>query len=294
MIINPLHLLRKKNSLFLKNNLSFGRKPENVDEIVLSSSMMKKLNNGKINESKDLQLSFVVSESGNGGEIVKKNFKTVDLKVVGIVEEERNLIYQNSDWLITFFQSRLGVSAYYLGINVIAMDTVNEKGINDTLRLLSRAFPEYSIVNPLSEINASIDRICSYIQIALLAFSTVAILISIMILTISNYLHVVESRKEIGLARCLGVNKKEAKKFLYSHSFLLCLISLFLSIVELVVLSFVISYIISNEMGSSFIYSFDIKAVFLMMIIAITVSLFSSLLMGKSINKIEPLEAIKA
>ena len=282
------------NFSVLKSNLLYGRKPYSIDEIVISSNMLKKLTGSNAFKESIIHLAFAINESASEDGKVKRDFKTIDLDVVGVIEDERNLIYQESEWLITFFQSRLGVSSYYLGINTIAFDTSDERNIDNTLTLLSKAFPDYSIINPLSEINASIDRICSYIQIALLCFSIVAILISIMILTISNYLHVIESRKEIGLARCLGANKKEAKKFLYSHSFLLCIVSFLLSTIELIVLSFVISYIISKEMGGSFMFSFDLKALLLMLLIAIVVSSFSSVIMAKSINKIEPLEAIKA
>lgn len=282
------------NFSVIKNNLYSGRLPESVDEIVVSTSMMKSLLSSNSDNTDDIHIAYTVRESNLGDGRVKRDFKTLDLKVVGSIEDEKNLIYQYSDWLITFFQTRLGVSSYNLGINSIALDTNDEKNIDKTISKLQKAFPNYSIVNPLSEINASIDRICSYIQIALLCFSSIAIVISILILTISNYLHIIESRREIGLARCLGVNKNEAKKFLYSHSLLLGTISFFLSTLELMVASIFISYIVSHELGGSFIFSFDIRAILLMLVIAGVVSIFSSLFMARSINKIEPLEALKA
>ena len=282
------------NFSVIKNNLLSGRFPESVDEIVISTNMMKTLKSQNIEYTDDIHIAYTIRESNLDDGRVKRDFKTLDLKVVGLIEDEKNYIYQYSDWLITFFQTRLGISSYNLGINNISLDTSDERNIDDTISKLKRAFPNYSIVNPLSEINASIDRICSYIQIALLCFSSIAIVISIMILTISNYLHIIESRREIGLARCLGVNKKEAKKFLYSHSFLLCVISFILSALELIVASIFISYIVSHELGGSFVFSFDIRAILLMLLVATIVSIFSSLFMARSINKIEPLEALKA
>lgn len=282
------------NFSVIKNNLLSGRFPESVDEIVISTNMMKTLKSQNIENTDDIHIAYTIRESNLDDGRVKRDFKTLDLKVVGLIEDEKNYIYQYSDWLITFFQTRLGISSYNLGINNISLDTSDERNIDDTISKLKRAFPNYSIVNPLSEINASIDRICSYIQIALLCFSSIAIVISIMILTISNYLHIIESRREIGLARCLGVNKKEAKKFLYSHSFLLCVISFILSALELIVASIFISYIVSHELGGSFVFSFDIRAILLMLLVATIVSIFSSLFMARSINKIEPLEALKA
>ena len=166
--------------------------------------------------------------------------------------------------------------------------------MENTVKTLSKAFPDYSIVNPLDDINESIDMVCSYIEIALACFSIIAILISIMLLTISNYLHVLEYKKEIGLARCIGVDKKEAKKFLYAHSFIMCISSFFLASIELIAISLIISYFIGNEFGSGFIFSFNPMSIVLMLGLAIIISMFSSLIMGGVISRIPPLEALKS
>lgn len=281
------------NFSIIKNNLLYGRLPKNIDEIVISTEMLKKLSGSEAFTYPTIHVAYTISETAFEDGRVRRDFKTLDLNIVGIIEDDRNIIFQESDWLITFFQSRLGVSAYYLGVNTIAMDTDNEKEIDLTIKNLSKAFPNYSIVNPLSEINASIDRVCGYIEIALLCFSIIAVLISIMILTISNYLHIIESRKEIGLARCIGVNKKEAKKFLYAHSAILCIVSFVLSAIELVGLSLFISYILADNLGGGFSFSFNPFALLLMLVIAMVISIFSSLIMAHSISKIAPLEALK-
>ena len=172
--------------------------------------------------------------------------------------------------------------------------SIATKNMEKTIKTLSKAFPDYVIMNPLADINESIDTVCSYIEIALACFSIIAIFISIMLLTISNYLHVLESKKEIGLARCIGVDKKEAKKFLYAHSGLMCFSSFFLSSIELIVISFAISYIVGNEFGGGFTFSFNPLALLLMLVLALTISVFSSAIMAGVISKIPPLEALKS
>ncbi len=277
----------------LSNNLSFGRKPASVDDIVISRYLYEKLSGQTSFNECPIHIGYTISERQDADGKIHRDFKTIDLNVVGIVDNDKSFIYQDSDWLITFFQARLGISIYYLGINTIAMDTNNEKDIEKTIKTLEKAFPDYSVIDPLADINSSVDQVCSYIEIALAAFSIVAIIISIMLLTIANYLHVLESKKEIGLARCLGINKKEAKKFLYCHSGLMCFLSFILSAIELLFISFFISYFFSGEIGGSFSFSFDPMSLLLMLLLAVFISLFSSLIMGRYLGKISPLEALK-
>ena len=277
----------------IKEKLSLGELPKTIDEIVVSTSFLKKLT-GSTNIPKDpIKVAVTTSEvSKTNGEIVR-DFKIIELRVTGTIKNDKHFIYQNSDWLISFFQSRVGVSAYYLGVNTIAMDVQDEKHIEETINKLSKAFPDYTFSNPLTDINNSIDEVCGYMEIALASFSSIAMIISIMLLTISNYLHVLESQKEIGLARCIGINKKEARKFLYSHSFILCGISFLLASIQLVVINIIIGFFLGKEFGGGFAMNFDIKSLLFMFIFAVTISLISSFLMAKSVSKISPLDALK-
>ena len=277
----------------LENNLLYGRYPQTIDEIVISKSMADKLKGSPINND-ILKVAYTANEASLSDGTIKRDFKTLDLTIVGVIDSDKNIIYQDSDWLITFFQTRLGVSAYYLGINTIAMDVKNNKNIDKTIKKLAKAFPNYDVINPLNDINESIDQVCTYIEIALACFSIIAILISIMLLTITNYLHILESRKEIGLARCIGVDKKEAKKFLYSHSVLMCFSSFTLSSIELIVISILISYFLGEEIGGGFIFTFNPFSLLAMLILAIAISYLSSVIMAGLISKIPPLEALKS
>ncbi|MCR5505569.1 MAG: ABC transporter ATP-binding protein/permease [Bacilli bacterium] len=277
----------------IKEKLIYGSLPKTIDEIVVSTSFIKTLT-GSISIPRDtIKVAVTTSEVAKANGEVERDFKVLELRVVGIIDNDKNFIYQNSDWLISFFQSRVGVSAYYLGVNTIAMDVKNEKDMEIVMQKLRKAFPDYSIVNPLTDINASIDEVCGYIEIALAGFSSIAILISIMLLTISNYLHVLESQKEIGLARCIGINKKEARKFLYFHSGIMCLASFLLASVQLTVISFIISYFLGNEFGGGFAVIFDIRSIIFMFIFAVAISFISAFIMAKSVSKISPLEALK-
>ena len=172
-------------------------------------------------------------------------------------------------------------------------DVGNEKMIAETMSKIQRAFPNYEVINPMQDINDSVDKVCFYIQIVLSVFSIISVIISTLLLSICNYLYVLENRKDIGLARCIGVNKKEARKFVITHSMLLCLISFVLSAFELFLISIIINKEIAHQMGNSSQFSFNPLSLLWMFLLAFIVSLLSSLIIANKVNKLNPIEALK-
>ncbi len=222
-----------------------------------------------------------------------RSFKTVDLSVVGIIESEKNLVYHNSNWPISFFQIMLDVSAFNLGVNAMMLEVKNQKNIEETIVKLKRAFPDYDFADPMSEINNNVNQVCFYIEIALVCFSIIAVIISTLLLSICNYLYILENKKDIGLVRCIGINKREAGKFVITHSVVMCFASFLLSSIELVLMSLVISSELAKQMGTSFSFSFNYLSLVYMFALAFSISLISSLIISIKTNRLNPLEALK-
>ena len=172
-------------------------------------------------------------------------------------------------------------------------DISDEKDIPTTVSKIERAFPNYEVINPMKDISDSVDKVCFYIEIALSCFSIIAVIISTLLLSICNYLYIFENRKDIGLARCIGVNKKEARKFVITHSTLLCLVSFVLSSIELLLISFIISKEMSKQMGNTSTFSFNSLSLVWMFLLAFFVSITSSLVIANKVNKLNPIEALK-
>ena len=270
-----------------------GRKPYDLSEIVISRKLADSLfAEDPIN--KTLHVASMVSQYQNTfGEIIR-NFKTVDLTVVGIVDSDKNLIYHEEEWPILFFQVMLDISAFNLGINSMILEVRNEKNVDSIITKLKRAFPDYEFSNPMSEINKSISQVCGYIEIALMCFSIIAVVISTLLLSICNYLYILENKKDIGLVRCIGVNKKEASKFVITHSMIMCFISFILSSLELFLISFVISEEVAKNMGNAFNFSFNFMSLVYMFALAFAISLISSLFISIRVNKLDPISALKS
>ena len=280
------------NFTVMSGELLMGREAKTLDEIVISDSFYKELGFDDLNET--LYVATSKKEMLLNGDKIINDYTVIPLKVVGLVHSNKNIIYHKMNWPILFYQCQVGISAYNLQCQNMAFSLNDPNQIEMSMELAKKAFPQYTIINPLSDINESVDTVCFYITIVLIIFSLVTTLISILLLTICNYIYILEERKEIALARCLGVNKKESQRFLYSHSLMQCLISFVIASIELVVISIVANLEIGKSLSLGFNFSFNPISLLPMLGLAISIGLLSSFMMAQRINRINPIEALKA
>lgn len=277
--------------VFDEKTLQKGTNPETLDEIVVSETFARDCDIQEIGETIFITTPRKEVMTNNGSLI--SDYVVVPLKVVGITSSNKNMIYHNKNWTRLFYQCKVGISAFELQTTSMAFSLKESKQINKSIELFKKGFPDYNVVNPLSDINDSVDTVCFYITVVLIIFSFVATLISVLLLTICNYLYILEGKKEIALARCLGVNKKESKKFLYYHSLIQCFVSFAVASVELFLFSIAANFEVGNALSMSFHFSFNPIAFLPMLILSLSIALISSSIMSRRINKINPIDALK-
>ena len=275
----------------IDDNLIYGKSPETFNEIVISSSLSLKLFGKENSVNSVLYGAFCTKELLDLNSGIQREFAITELKVVGIKKSSRNSIFHDRYWTIGFYKMCLGISAFELDINCFAVKT---SGSTNTLEeKLKKAFPNLKISNPTKSVFKSVDDICKYVEIALVAFSSVSVIVSIILLALCNYLHLIECYKDIGLARCLGLPKKETKKFVFFHSFVLCISAFMMSAVELTFVTLISSYELSKTLNSKFEISFNPLSYILMLCLACLISLISSFFLSKNSEKISPLSCLK-
>ena len=268
-----------------------GRKPNNLDEIVISSKLHHSFSDVSSNT---LSIGVTSKEEKVNKDKTIREFKIVDLHIVGIVESDDYAIYHNVDWPIDFYQSRVGVSIFSLGINTICFSLADDVDMDKLVTSMKKAFPEYEVTNPLSSINEGIDDVCYYLELAMVAFSSIAIVISIFLLSMCNYLHALEIKNDIGLARCIGVSGLESTKFVFYHSYVMGFIALLTAILELVVTSYFISYSVAHQLSVSFIFTFNPIGILYMFLLTLVISTISSLFISIKVLRFSPLNSLRA
>ena len=276
----------------ISNDFLIGKPPTTLDEIVISTSLAKALNDSTNVIGHSLFIGYndveMILEDGT----LKRTYIDTHLTITGLIENDKYEIYHQPYWTVNFFKSRLGVSAFDTLISSIAFNS-NEKNSEKTINKMSKAFPDYEIVNPMETINGSVNQICSYIKIAMSVFSIVATLVASLLLTMCTYLHVLDSQKEIALSRCLGVSKKESKKFVIYHAFVSCFISLVIACLEIVTVSIACSYIVARTLHSETVISFDFIGILLMIAVALVITFVSSIWVSHKVAKLNPLSVLK-
>ena len=274
-----------------EKTLQKGYKPETLNEIAVSREFAEQCGIEDINETIYITTARREALTNNGGVI--SDYVVVPLVVTGYINSNKCSIYHEKNWTSLFYQCKIGISAYELQTTSISFSLKNSDKIEESLNLFKKGFPDYNAVNPLCDVNESVDTVCFYITIVLIIFSFVATLISILLLTICNYLYIIEGKKDIALARCIGINKKESRKFLYYHSLIQCFVSFAVACVELLVFTLVANMEIGGALSINFHFSFNPISFLPMFVLALSIALISSFFMSRRINKINPLDALK-
>lgn len=275
-------------------NLLKGREPNGIDEIAISSKMLYLLTGSYEVPNKPLYLSFTKSQTLFEDGSSKRDFSEFQMQVVGIVDSSRISLFHKPSWTISFFELALGISAFDLQVDAISFDIDQTKNIDQTVKDLSKGFPQFEVSYPLNSVKDGISKICLYIEIAILCLSSLAIIVSVLLLTICNYLHALESIKDIGLARCLGVSAKESGKFVYFHSIYMALSAFIYSSIELFGITLASSYILADKFGSGLTFNISGLSFLIMLFLSLGISLISSIFISRKTRNKSALECLKA
>ncbi len=294
-VVSGFYAQNSNNSVKFKHlsqNLIIGRKPNTLDEIVISSALANKLNGNLMIDGEKLCMGVTTSEKQISNDIVIREYITLQLNIVGIVESSKLQIFHDNDWTISFYQSRVGESIFNLSSYLVSLSVKNKAKIDDDIKIIERSFPEYEVSAPYSTIEESVDNICDFMSVLLLVLSIVSTVISIFLLSICNSLHTQENIHQIALSRCLGVSEKESRKFIYTHSLMMCSLSLLFSFIEYLFVSLLSSFSTSQSMGLNFVLSIDYLAIIAMFALCIGICFFSAYFSAKKTKKYKPIEAL--
>ena len=245
------------------------------NEIIVSKGFSDLINsNNLINE--ELYVSLLKSSILNE-ETVSNDFETIKLKVVGINKEDTSVsIYQNKEFSISLFRDFFKVSVFNLIPTSIIFET-NKKIPEETIKELERLMPDYTFVNPILQIENSIEESTRFLKYILIAFSGVSIISSIILMLIVTLINAIESRKEISIFSVLGFENNEIIKIFIFDNLVNSITCFALSSFSLIVVSLVISKFLSSSIGIGEFLLLSPLSIFLNLLITIIIALFGTL-----------------
>ena len=267
------------------SKLMAGRNPTNLNEIVISKGLANQLDPKGQNLGKYLEFSGEIEEFYDSEGNIQKTYGRAKALVVGIVDEEKNYVYQNADWTISFFRDKLGTSSFYLIPRALVMEFKTQAEAKAAMENLKKIISGYKIQSPIEELKTNIDTTLEYANTILKVFSILAGVISVLLLGTTMMLNIIESKNDIRLFSLLGIKRQDINSCFVVESLVQGLISFFVSSLELIIVDFIMSYMLGNMLSIGFNFSFNAKPILVILGGALLVPLLVSNILLLILNR---------
>ena len=173
------------------------------------------------------------------------------------------------------------------------------KDKNDIRTLVSYCYDESASVR--YPIQNSVTFVLDSINVALKMLSKVFLWIGIgfalfAALMLANFIGISISYKkqEIGILRAIGSRSNDVFRIFFAESFIIAMINFVLSAIGVGVATFIINYVIRNEVGILVtVLTFSIRQVALLFAVSVAVAFLASYIPVKKIASKRPIDAIR-
>ena len=169
--------------------------------------------------------------------------------------------------------------------------TYIEDGVEKTLKHEDRAKVTYT--DTLELIIKMINTMIDVITYALVAFTSISLVVSTVMIGIITYVSVVERIKEIGVIRSLGGRKKDVSHLFNAETFIIGLLAGLIGIGFTYLASIVVNLILEPLIGYAHIAALPIGQAILLVILSVGLTCISGLIPARSAAKKDPVVALR-
>ena len=159
------------------------------------------------------------------------------------------------------------------------------KGKKDSDKVL---YTDYAAM--ISSLSGSIMDAVTYV---LIAFSSISLVVSCIMIAIITYISVLERTKEIGILRALGARKKDIKRVFNAETFLIGVFSGLLGIIIAELLTFPANQIIEKLSDLPNVAQLNPIHAIILVIISVTLTVIGGLIPASIASKKDPVEALR-
>lgn len=141
---------------------------------------------------------------------------------------------------------------------------------------------------------SSVTSVVNIISYVLIAFVSVSLIVSSIMIGIITYISVLERTKEIGILRSIGASKKDITRVFNAETFIIGLISGVLGILITLVLNVPISMVVENMTGVAHIAKLPVNGAVFLIFIDLVLTILAGLIPSKIASKKDPVEALRS
>ena len=142
----------------------------------------------------------------------------------------------------------------------------------------------------ISSLSGSIMDAVTYI---LVAFSSISLVVSCIMIAIITYISVLERTKEIGILRALGARKKDIKRVFNAETFIVGIFSGLLGIIIAEILTFPTNAIIESLSELPNVAQLNPIHAIILVMISVTLTIIGGLIPASIASKKDPVEALR-
>ena len=140
---------------------------------------------------------------------------------------------------------------------------------------------------------SGVSTIIDVISYVLMAFVSISLIVSSIMIGIITYISVLERTKEIGILRAIGASKKDISRVFNAETFIEGLIAGVMGILITLLLTIPINIIIKNLAGISNVAILPIGGAIILVIISILLTIIAGLIPSRMASKKDPVEALR-
>ena len=283
----------------------------------MNSQLVKEIRQQSVVSNQLVQLSQELSElAPKTGEVPSQEYllKAQELNSYMINPENAKYFRRASKTLDSYYieSEASGVSRYILyGDTAIrsvgGKDTVNSINIYtdnfENKENILAYLDEWNDTHEKNEIVRYTDTVgmmmsmmqtmLDAITYVLVAFTSISLVVSSVMIGIITYVSVVERTKEIGVLRAIGARKRDIKNLFNAETFIIGLASGLIGVGVSYLLSVAINVILGSLTGLSTLASLPITSALIMVAVSISLTLISGLIPARSAARKDPVEALR-
>jgi len=139
----------------------------------------------------------------------------------------------------------------------------------------------------------SVTTIINAISYILMAFVSISLIVSSIMIAIITYISVIERTKEIGILRAIGASKKDVSRVFNAETLIEGLFAGVLGILVTILLNIPINIVINNITGISGLSKLPLVGAIILIIISVVLTFVAGLIPSKIASKKDPVEALR-
>ena len=148
-------------------------------------------------------------------------------------------------------------------------------------------------IDNLALIIAMISDFIDIITYALVAFTSLSLVVSTVMIAIITYVSVIERIKEIGVIRSLGGRKRDVSALFIAETFIIGAISGIIGVAVTYFIQLIINLIVGNAVGIYSIAALPIPTALIMIALSVVLTLISGLIPARLAAKKDPVVALR-